>query len=51
MEFNRLLSSAISAYGEPNLDEYKNIKPKENQKTIDKKEYYLITDLKKLIIG
>ena len=48
MEFNRLLSSAISAYGEPNLDsiEIEN-KPKENQKKIDKKEYYLITDPKR----
>ncbi len=44
MEFNRLLSSAISAYGEPNLDIVKtNLNPKENQKTIDKKRYYLIT--------
>ena len=47
MEFNRLLSSAISAYGEPNLDVTKiNSKPQENQKKIDKKEYHLITDLK-----
>ena len=45
MEFNRLLSSAISAYGEPNFDNIKtNLKPIENQKIIDKKEYYLITN-------
>jgi DNA polymerase I len=49
MEFNRLLSSAISTYGEPNLDGIKN-NPAiiENQKTIDKKEYYLITDPKEI---
>ena len=43
MEFNRLLSSAISAYGEPNLKgvkiENENIK---NIKEIDKKKYHLI---------
>ena len=48
MEFNRLLSSAISAYGEPNLDSIKiDTKLKENQKTINNinnKEYFLITD-------
>ena len=45
MEFNRLLSSAISAYGEPNFEDIKtNPKLEENQKTIDKKQYYLITD-------
>ena len=45
MEFNRLLSSAISAYGEPNFDQIKtNLKSIENQKKIDKKEYYLITN-------
>ena len=49
MEFNRLLSSAISAYGEPNFDQIKtNLKPIENQKKIDKKEYYLITDLNEI---
>ena len=49
MEFNRLLSSAISAYGEPNLNviEIHN-KPKEKQKIINKKEYYLITDPKEI---
>ena len=34
MEFNRLLSSAISAYGEPNLS---SIKMKINQRKIKKK--------------
>jgi DNA polymerase-1 len=45
MEFNRLLSSAISAYGEPNLDglEIKS-EPIEKQKTINKKDYHLIKD-------
>ena len=43
MEFNRLLSSAISTYGEPNLESIKTSnKFEENQKTIDKKDYYLI---------
>ena len=43
MEFNRLLSSAISAYGEPNLTSIKNeVKIEKNQKAINKKEYYLI---------
>ena len=44
MEFNRLLSSAISTYGEPELSnstvEIKNSK----QKPINNKNYYLITD-------
>ncbi len=49
MEFNRLLSSAISAYGEPNLDGIKlNPKTSENQNTIDKKKYHLITDPKEI---
>ena len=49
MEFNRLLSSTISVYGEPSLDVVEtNVKNKENQKTIDKKEYYLITDPKEI---
>ena len=46
MEFNRLLSSAISTYGEPELSnstvEIKNL---EKQKPINNKNYYLITDL------
>ena len=46
MEFNRLLSSAISAYGEPKLTSEKNIvKTDEKQKAIDRKKYYLITNL------
>ena len=45
MEFNRLLSSVISAYGEPNFDSVKsNLKSKENQKPINKKAYFLISD-------
>ena len=51
MEFNRLLSSAISAYGEPNLSNVKNLIKFKKSKKIDKKNYYLISDLKKLIIG
>ena len=47
MEFNRLLSSAISAYGEPKLTSEKDIvKTDEKQKAIDRKKYYLITLLK-----
>ena len=49
MEFNRLLSSAISAYGEPNLTSIKNeVKIEKNQKTINKKEYYLIENLEQI---
>ena len=49
MEFNRLLSSAISAYGEPNLDSIKkDLKPIEKQKIINKKKYFLITDPKEI---
>ena len=45
MEFNRLLSSAISAYGEPNLSSIKNEnKSANNQKPINKNSYYLIKD-------
>ena len=45
MEFNRLLSSAISAYGEPSLDAIKiSSKKSENSIPISKNEYYLITD-------
>ena len=47
MEFNRLLSSAISAYGEPDLKNLKNEKIEKNstsQKPINNKNYYLITD-------
>ena len=46
MEFNRLLSSAISAYGEPELEsnkiENQNL---EKQQTINNKNYYLINNL------
>ena len=49
MEFNRLLSSAISAYGEPNLTGIKNeVKIEKNQKAINKKEYYLIENLEQI---
>ena len=49
MEFNRLLSSAISVYGEPNFVEVKNItKTIEKIKEINKKDYHLITDLKEI---
>jgi len=49
MEFNRLLSSAISTYGEPNLDGVTiNSKFEENHKLIDNKEYHLITDPKEI---
>ncbi len=49
MEFNRLLSSAISTYGEPNLSIFKNKSPLlENSKKIDKKDYFLITDSKEI---
>ena len=49
MEFNRLLSPAISAYGEPNLTSIKNeVKIEKNQKAINKKEYYLIENLEQI---
>ncbi len=49
MEFNRLLSSAISAYGEPKLSSEKNIvKTDEKPNAIDKKKYYLITNLEEI---
>ncbi len=49
MEFNRLLSSAISAYGEPNFNNVKNnLKLKENQKVIDKSAYRLVTDVNEI---
>ena len=49
MEFNRLLSSAISVYGEPNLTSDK-IEDKILKKiqTINKDSYYLIRDSKEL---
>jgi DNA polymerase I len=49
MEFNRLLSSTISAYGEPNLNDKKDdFKQKQNQEVIKNNEYYLITDPKEI---
>ena len=49
MEFNRLLSSAISAYGEPNLSSiYSKNESKINFKEINKKKYYLITEIKEI---
>ena len=49
MEFNRLLSSAISAYGEPNFESTNiQLEPKENKKVIEKKNYYLVKDLKEI---
>jgi DNA polymerase I len=49
MEFNRLLSSVIAAYGEPSLETNKieNIS-KEKKQNITKKNYYLITNEKEL---
>ncbi len=49
MEFNRLLSSAISIYGEPNLEGVKKeIASKKTQNSISKKDYHLIKDLKEI---
>ena len=49
MEFNRLLSSAISAYGEPDFSgEKKDIQLKEKKVEIDKKNYFLITEHSKI---
>ena len=49
MEFNRLLSSAISAYGEPELKSFKKLKTNlENQKPIEKKTYYLISKIEEI---
>ena len=46
MEFNRLLSSVISAYGEPVLGETAlKAKPEKKQQSINKKNYHLITNL------
>ena len=47
MEFNRLLSSAISAYGEPNLLSSKT-EVQEKQKQISKKNYFLISEINEL---
>jgi DNA polymerase I len=49
MEFNRLLSSVISTYGEPSLEINKNeVKSKEKQQIISKKNYFLITNEKQI---
>ena len=49
MEFNRLLSSAISVYGEPDFASVKNeSKLHSSKKTITEKNYHLITDLEKI---
>ncbi len=49
MEFNRLLSSAISAYGEPELEinkiETQNL---EKQQTINNKNYFLVNNLNEI---
>ena len=47
MEFNRLLSSAISAYGEPNFLSSK-IEVQDKQKEITKKKYSLISEIDEL---
>ena len=47
MEFNRLLSSAISAYGEPNFLSSK-IEVQDKQKEITKKNYSLISEIDEL---
>jgi DNA polymerase-1 len=49
MEFNRLLSSVISAYGEPVLNEAEiKVTPKQKQQEISKKNYHLITNEKEI---
>ncbi|WP_415308196.1 DNA polymerase I [Candidatus Pelagibacter sp. Uisw_099_02] len=49
MEFNRLLSSVISAYGEPELGEITiETKPEKKQQNISKKNYHLITNEKEI---
>ncbi len=49
MEFNRLLSSAISKYGEPNFEGIKNETiSKKTQNSINKKNYHLIKDPKEI---
>jgi DNA polymerase-1 len=49
MEFNRLLSSVISAYGEPELGEATTeAKPEKKQQNINKKNYHLITSEKEI---
>jgi len=49
MEFNRLLSSVISAYGESALGEVTTeIKTEKKQQNINKKNYHLITNVKEI---
>jgi len=49
MEFNRLLSSVISTYGEPKLSSQNiNSNVKEKQQAISKKNYYLIKDINEI---
>jgi DNA polymerase-1 len=49
MEFNRLLSSVISAYGEPKLGEAAiEAKSEKKQENINKKNYHLITSEKEI---
>ena len=49
MEFNRLLSSAISIYGEPEFIDKKNeLEIIEKQKSISNKNYFLIKDIKEI---
>ncbi|MDB2470882.1 DNA polymerase I [Candidatus Pelagibacter bacterium] len=49
MEFNRLLSSVISVYGEPELEEIsRETKPEKKKQNINKKNYHLITNEKEI---
>ena len=49
MEFNRLLSSVISAYGEPSLEKNETeIQPIQKKQNINKKNYHLITNEKEI---
>ncbi len=49
MEFNRLLSSAISAYGEPQLSNLSSdTKELEKQKSINNKNYHLISEVNQI---
>ena len=49
MEFNRLLSSAISAYGEPDLSSQNvDLEIKKKPQVINKKNYYLIKNEKEI---
>ena len=47
MEFNRLLSSAISTYGEPNFETEKSLNQKKTIK-VDKKNYILISEVNQI---